>query len=82
MSSLSSFDHCWLGSPPGDLQLTPRVRRAVLHCAVGLQPESAARVDLAEKPALLHRGKGGQADWIPTKEKVSLRHFHIALSIE
>lgn len=70
----------WPGSLAGYLQLTPCAGGAVVHCAAGLQPESAARVHLAEEPALLHRGKGCQADWIPAKEKVGFRHIHVVLS--
>lgn len=77
---LAVVTHCCPVSLAGHLQFTPCAGGAVIHCAAGLQPESAARVHLAEKPALSHGGEGCQADRIPAKEKVSCRHIHMALS--
>lgn len=56
---------------PGRLQVPPGAGGAILHRAAGLQPEGAARVHLAAKPALPHRGAVCPPGRGPAEEEVS-----------
>lgn len=57
-------------SPPGRLSLAPGAGGAGVHRAAGLQPEGAAGLHPAEKPALLHRGEVRPAGRNAAEEKV------------
>ena len=69
----------WVTGLPlaGRLQLPPGAGRAVLNCAAGRQPESAAGVYLTAQPAVLHRRTVCPAGWSPAKEKVSSQVFQL-----